>query len=159
MEQLRRACRLPSKRTNSARDFCKSLAASLGPAILDRDGAALDPTEFAQPLHKSGGPLGTRACSCPKTASPPPVVPRDTRAVLQGTELAMVSQGVTERFYNLLAVGLSSRCLKWINRVGFAMSALRPLIPRKRRNSGHRWMSQTYQDRTSGLHPLSCTIT
>ena len=43
------------------RDFGKSLVASLGPAILDRDGAALDPTEFAQSLHKSGGPLGARA--------------------------------------------------------------------------------------------------
>src|SRR5262249_9542198 len=29
---------------------------SLRPAILNRDGAALDPAEFAQPLHKSGPP-------------------------------------------------------------------------------------------------------
>ena len=39
------------------RDLGEALAASLRPAILDRDGAALDPAEFAQPLHKSGGPL------------------------------------------------------------------------------------------------------
>ena len=39
------------------RDLGVALAASLRPAILDRDGAALDPAEFAQPLHKSGGPL------------------------------------------------------------------------------------------------------
>src|SRR5262245_38579378 len=32
-------------------------AACLRPAILDRDGAPLAPAEFAQPLHKSGGPL------------------------------------------------------------------------------------------------------
>ena len=39
------------------RDLGEALAASLRPAILDRDGATLDPAEFAQPLHKSGGPL------------------------------------------------------------------------------------------------------
>ena len=39
------------------RDLGEALAASLRPAILDRDGAALDPAEFAQPLHKGGGPL------------------------------------------------------------------------------------------------------
>ena len=38
------------------RDLGEALAASLRPAILDRDGATLDPAEFAQPLHKSGGP-------------------------------------------------------------------------------------------------------
>ena len=41
-------------RTNSAAISAIALAASLRPAILDRDGATLDPTEFAQPLHKSG---------------------------------------------------------------------------------------------------------
>ena len=39
------------------RDLGVALGASLRPAILDRDGAALDPAEFAQSLHKSGGPL------------------------------------------------------------------------------------------------------
>ena len=39
------------------RDLGEALAASLCPAILDRDGAALDPAEFAQPLHKGGGPM------------------------------------------------------------------------------------------------------
>ena len=38
-------------------DLGEALAASLRPAILDRDGATLDPTEFAQPLHESGDPL------------------------------------------------------------------------------------------------------
>ena len=39
------------------RDLGVALGASLRPAILDRDGATLDPAEFAQALHKSGGPL------------------------------------------------------------------------------------------------------
>src|SRR5437899_11706153 len=39
------------------RDFGVALDASLCPAILDRNGAALDPAEFAQPLHKSRGPM------------------------------------------------------------------------------------------------------
>ena len=43
------------------RDLGVALAASLRPAILDRDGATLDPAEFAQPLHKSGDPYGSRA--------------------------------------------------------------------------------------------------
>src|SRR5262249_15634533 len=34
-----------------------ALAASLRPAILDLDGATLDPAKFAQPPDKSGGPL------------------------------------------------------------------------------------------------------
>src|SRR6185436_4140044 len=38
-------------------DFREAFAAPLSPAILDRDRAALDPTEFAQPLHKSCGPF------------------------------------------------------------------------------------------------------
>jgi hypothetical protein len=39
------------------RNLGEALLAPLGPAILDRDGATLDPTQFAQPLHKSGNPL------------------------------------------------------------------------------------------------------
>jgi hypothetical protein len=39
------------------RDLGESLAAAFGPAILDRHGATLDPTENTQPLHKSVGPL------------------------------------------------------------------------------------------------------
>jgi hypothetical protein len=35
----------------------KAFAASLGPAIFNRDGAAFDPAELAQPLHKSGDPI------------------------------------------------------------------------------------------------------
>ena len=44
-------------RTNSAAISAIALAASLRPAILDRDGATLDPAELAQPLHKGGGPV------------------------------------------------------------------------------------------------------
>src|SRR5262249_28944158 len=39
------------------REFGETLAASFAPPILDRDRATIDPTEFAQPLHKSGNPL------------------------------------------------------------------------------------------------------
>src|SRR5262249_54641015 len=39
-----------------SRDFGEALAAPLRPAILDHDRAPLDPAEFAQPLHKGGGP-------------------------------------------------------------------------------------------------------
>src|ERR1700730_2494241 len=41
------------------RDFGEALVASLRPAILDRDGATLDPTEFAQSLHKSSDPFAS----------------------------------------------------------------------------------------------------
>src|SRR6478609_11965289 len=37
-------------------DFGIAVATALGPASLDRDGATLNPTEFAQSLHKGGGP-------------------------------------------------------------------------------------------------------
>ena len=40
-----------------SRDLGGARAASLRPAILDRDGATLDPTEVTQPLHKSSNPL------------------------------------------------------------------------------------------------------
>jgi hypothetical protein len=39
------------------RDFCGALIAALGPAILNREVATVDPSEFAEPLHKSGNPL------------------------------------------------------------------------------------------------------
>src|SRR5262249_28900973 len=38
-------------------DLGEALLASLGPAIFDRDGAILDPSELAEPLHKGGDPL------------------------------------------------------------------------------------------------------
>jgi hypothetical protein len=38
-------------------DLRGALAASLRPAVLDRDGAALDPAKLAQPLHKRRDPL------------------------------------------------------------------------------------------------------
>src|SRR6516164_339973 len=41
----------------------EAFAASLRPAIFDRDGATFDPTEFAQSLHKGSGPLALRRCS------------------------------------------------------------------------------------------------
>ena len=38
---------------------------------------------------------------------------------------------------------IGGACRIWVKRVGLAMSALRPLIPRKRRPfSRHRWTSQ-----------------
>src|SRR5262245_40470842 len=40
-----------------SRDLGEALVAALRPANLDRDGATLDPSEFAQPLYKSGDPL------------------------------------------------------------------------------------------------------
>ena len=46
------------------RDLGESLAASVRPTILDRDGAAFDPAKFAQPLYKSGDPWArAEACS------------------------------------------------------------------------------------------------
>ena len=39
------------------RDLGCAVGASLRPAMLDRDSTALDPAEFAQPLHKGGNPL------------------------------------------------------------------------------------------------------
>ena len=56
------------------RDLGGPLAATLRPVIFDRDGATFDPTEFAQPLHKRGDPLGlgcgrARASLCSKTAT------------------------------------------------------------------------------------------
>jgi hypothetical protein len=39
------------------RDLGGALAASLRPAIVDRDRATLDPAKFAQSLHKRGDPL------------------------------------------------------------------------------------------------------
>jgi hypothetical protein len=41
------------------RDFGEAFLASLAPAILDRNGATLDAPEFAQSLHKGGGPFGS----------------------------------------------------------------------------------------------------
>jgi hypothetical protein len=37
---------------------------------------------------------------------------------------------------------IGGACRIWVKRVGLAMSALRPLIPRKRPFSRHRWTSQ-----------------
>src|SRR5262249_13700291 len=39
------------------RDFGEALGSSFRPTIFDRNVATLDPTEFAQSLHKSGSPL------------------------------------------------------------------------------------------------------
>ena len=71
------------------RDLGEALAAPLRPAILDRDGAALDPAEFAQPLHKGGESMALMAVGvaaprnpivgsfraaarAPRAATPPP---------------------------------------------------------------------------------------
>jgi hypothetical protein len=39
------------------RDLGQAFGVVLRPTNLNRDGATLDPTELAQPLHKSGDPL------------------------------------------------------------------------------------------------------
>ena len=39
------------------RDFCVALIAALCPAILNREVATVDPSEFAEPLNKSSNPL------------------------------------------------------------------------------------------------------
>src|SRR6516162_5325651 len=41
-------------------ELSEAFAASLRPAIFDRDGASFDPAEVAQPLHKSSGQLALR---------------------------------------------------------------------------------------------------
>jgi hypothetical protein len=68
----------------------------------------------------------------------------------QNIELARVSQDVTERFYNLLAVGEGSRCLK-PDSVIAVMSAARPLFPRKRKSIRNLAMSQ----KRHGTKPLA----
>src|SRR5262249_54237189 len=54
------------------RDLDIALGASLAPTVLDCDGAALDPAEFAQPPNKCVNP---RALAC----SRPPTEPADHR--------------------------------------------------------------------------------
>ena len=90
------------------RDFGEALDASLRPAILDRDGATLDPAEFAQPLHKSGDPLALREGVLPtkkpdrrhcRLLRPRRERPRRRRAAEQRDELAP-----------LVAVGT---CISW----------------------------------------------
>ena len=51
------------------RDLGITLGASLGPTIVNDNGAALDPSQFAQPLHKSGQPLAL-GCQCARTQVP-----------------------------------------------------------------------------------------
>jgi hypothetical protein len=41
------------------RDLGEALVESFPPAILDRDVATVDPAEFAQSLHKCGGPFAS----------------------------------------------------------------------------------------------------
>jgi hypothetical protein len=48
------------------RDFREALGASLAPAVLDHDGAALDPAKLAQPLQKGGDPC---ALACRRAAA------------------------------------------------------------------------------------------
>ena len=84
------------------RDLGEALGASLRPAILDRDGATLDPAEFAQPLHKSGDPWRHAIAGVPEPRNP--MVgsfagllrarrerPRGRRAAEQRDELAALS--------------------------------------------------------------------
>ena len=43
-------------------DFGETLSAALRPAILNCDGAPVDPAEFVQPLHESRSPWRPRGC-------------------------------------------------------------------------------------------------
>jgi hypothetical protein len=50
------ACReddIDLKANEFSRDLCDAFGAGVRPAILDQDGATLDPVEFTQSLHKS----------------------------------------------------------------------------------------------------------
>jgi hypothetical protein len=52
--------------TNSAAISAKRSSRPSGPAILDCDGATIDPAEFAQPLDKGGVPVALgRRCTRP----------------------------------------------------------------------------------------------
>ena len=51
-------------RTNSVAISMKRSLCPLRPPILQRDGATLDPAEFAQPLHQGGDPLALDRRSC-----------------------------------------------------------------------------------------------
>src|SRR5215813_6914443 len=50
-------------------DLGHALGAALRPAILDSDGATLDPTEFVHPIQESGDPLALDA-SCTRAEHP-----------------------------------------------------------------------------------------
>src|SRR5262249_55402653 len=120
-----------------SRDLGEALVAALRPANLDRDGATLDPSEFAQPLYKSGDPLALdqrrgrtqepngwqlrrllrarrerpHGCRTAEQRDELPslqlncIRPSQAGAGLHDIELARISQVITKRFYNLLAVG------------------------------------------------------
>src|SRR6516225_6952960 len=51
------------------REFGEAFAAPFSPPILDRDRATIDPTEFAQPLRKSGDPLARGRIRAPTQES------------------------------------------------------------------------------------------
>ena len=71
LRQYRR-CRIRDNDSNFEldklnRNLGVAVAAVLRPAILDRNSATLDPTEFAQSLHKSGSPQSVgRRCARPQ---------------------------------------------------------------------------------------------
>src|SRR5262249_35100350 len=57
-----------------------ALRASLPPAVLDRDGATLDPAEFAQPLHKCVDPCALAYWAAPTEVPDGRQLPRLLRA-------------------------------------------------------------------------------
>src|SRR5262249_48243440 len=78
-------------------DFVIALVASLRPAILDSDGAALDPAKFTQPLHEGRGPrIPVQRRARPQKADGPQLRllrtrgerPRGRRAAEQRDEVA-----------------------------------------------------------------------
>src|SRR5262249_27147087 len=58
----------------------EAFAASLRPAVFDRDRASFDPAEFAQPLHKSSGQLALRGRRSRAQESDGRQLPRRLRA-------------------------------------------------------------------------------
>src|SRR5215475_982939 len=85
-------------------DLRRAFGASLPPAILDRDGLTLDPTEFAQSLNKGGGPLGLGRRRGPAKQSNGRQLhllrtrrerPRGRRAAEQRDELAAAAHSIT----------------------------------------------------------------
>ena len=86
-------------------DFGEAFAASLRPAILDRDGATFHPTKFVQPLHKGGNRLADHRGRGPakepdssqlwQLLRPGRQRPSNCRAAEQCDELAALHHSIT----------------------------------------------------------------
>jgi hypothetical protein len=60
---------MPAQPNELGGDLGHALGAALRPAILDGDGATLDPTEFVHPIQEGGDPLALDA-SCSRAEHP-----------------------------------------------------------------------------------------